>query len=303
MNDNILNEIAKGFAETVQLAKQGENIFDMGGNVALFPTLQSQAQWKYAKTPKGLQLSDGVNVYHFDTPSGYGNGEEDFPLVRGGDVPITDFGKDAIQKGIAQVHRSDPGSIYFTMQEGFKNPTYTFRHVSDKNWKAIPKKRPVKKMVDDAMAKQQAMHQDQHGMTIPQLHSEVMKQGMLDELKKHADANKAIGEFAQNLPGNIMDTIMLPERSPAAAGLAGAGGGLIYHLLKRKLYNSPEENQQEGMKELLHRTALPAATLGGLGLIEHAVAGDRVMPNPKDGGLIMQPGYNSSRDMLKQPGK
>lgn len=294
MDSNTLNEIAKGFSETVELAKKGENIFDMGGNVPLFPTLQSQAQWKFAKTPKGLQLSDGTHVYNFDTPSGYGDGEEDFPLVRGGDVPITDFGKDAIQRGIAQVHRSDPGSIYFTMQEGFKNPTYTLRHVSDKNWKAIPKKKPIKKMVDDALAKQQAVHHEQHGMTIPQLHSEVMKQGMMDEFIKYANLNKSVGSFAQNLPGYIGDVAMLPERSPGIAAAVGAGGGLAYHLLKKKLYNSPEENEQEGIKDLLKRMTIPAVALGGVGMLENAVAGDRML----DGNI--RPGYNSTRDMLKK---
>ncbi len=260
-----IKEIAEGFVETVELFKQGENIFDMG-NSALFPTLQHQAQWKFAKTPNGIQLSDGTHVYHFNAPGGFG--DEDFPLTRGEDIPITDFGKNSLQRGTAQVHRSDPGSIYFTLQEGYKNPTYTFKHVGEKNWKAIPKKKPLRKLIDNLAPQQEQPAQPM----LPPHVAESLKQGMINEMIKSSDLNKWLGEFVTNTPDTIKDNIaMLPGISPIGAAVAGATAGLTYDQIKRQFYNTEEENQEEGWQDTAKRIALPAAGLGLLGQLEHNI--------------------------------
>ncbi len=162
-------EMIEGFKETIGLLKAGADIFDMGGH-SIFPTVATQQKWKFAKGDKFIRLSDGNQVYHFNMPEGEAE-ESDFPLVRGQDLGFHQLEADSKSKGLAQVHRSDPGSIYFTMQEGYRNPTYTFRHVGGDNWKAIPKKK----------AKKQSKESNN---VIPNVNMSSVKQGMEEEFKK-----------------------------------------------------------------------------------------------------------------------
>jgi hypothetical protein len=267
---NIDNEeMLDGFKETIRLFKEGQNIFDMGNHV-LFPNLTTQQKWKYIQDNDTLHLSDGNHVYSFQ---GNPSTEEETSVTRTKGLPINDFNQSNLPKRTVQVHRADPGSIYFTLQEGFKNPTYTFRHVGGENWKAIPKKKVIKKTTTPVM--------------IPDQHTEAVKQGMVLELLKQAGFGQDFNHFAGQMltrGGNALQTgLMSPGRiSPLAATGIGAGAGALYHLLRKGLYNSPEENEQEGPGTFLKRVLIPAAIGGGLSGLEH-----NMFDKPTNGG----PGY------------
>jgi hypothetical protein len=280
----------EGFRETLRLFKEGENVFDMG-NSAMFPAIQKQTMWKYNRGAdnKALYLSDGTHVYAFSLPEGERHDSE-FPLMREADMQLNDFGK-AGKTGPAQVHRADPGSIYFTLQEGFKNPTYTFRHVGGQKWRGIPKAK--------AAAKAQAMDRLQVAIPDNQQALEQVKQGMVKELLKQAgigqDFNLAAGQGLTRGLNGVVTGLMAPGRlgtsidtgpinpALAAAGI-GAGAGALYHFGKRTLYNTPEENEEEDATghPLLRRMAIPAV---GLGLMNSAQRG--IFGKPTSGG----PGY------------
>lgn len=126
----------------IALYKKGENIFDQTHQGAMFPMIHSQQMWKYHRGPNYLRLYDNNVGYHFDTVSDH---DGDLELKRKSDVGHHEYDKSTEgSKGRAQVHRGDPSGLYFTMQEGTKNPTYTLKHVGGDNWKAILKRKPVK---------------------------------------------------------------------------------------------------------------------------------------------------------------
>ncbi len=278
----------EGFKETLRLFKAGESVFDMG-NSTMFPAISRQTMWKYSRTPdnKALHLSDGNHVYHFSLPEGEQEGE--FALNRETDIPIHEFGKGS-KTGPAQIHRADPGSIYFTLQEGYKNPTYTFRHVGGNKWRAIPKKKK---------ATQAAPPAETPHLTVPDNGVEAVKQGMLKELLKQAglgsDLNHSAGQLLSRGLNGAVTGLMAPGRlgtsidtgavppALAAAGL-GAGAGALYHMGKRTLYNTPEENDEEDANghPLLRRMLLPGLGLGLMNSAERSMFGQ-----PSSGG----PGY------------
>lgn len=163
-----LEEFTAGIQEALSLYKQGNNIFEIKGG-SLFPNIERQAMWQFSRGQKHLHLHDGQQTYSF----GGDLGEEDTDLEKLPDVPLPDLFKDSVSKGKAQVHRADPGSVYFTLQEGTKNPTYTLRHLGDNKWRAIPKKRKAK----DQLAAPAA---------IPNVNVESLKQGMANELQMFA---------------------------------------------------------------------------------------------------------------------
>jgi len=105
------------------------NIFSQPGS--LLPHTVSQSTWHFSLGENFLHLSDGTHTYSFI-------GRLDLKgatLKKAPDVPIADFYNMATSKGKAQVHRSDPSSIYFTLQDGRKNPTCTLRYVDDGVWR------------------------------------------------------------------------------------------------------------------------------------------------------------------------
>lgn len=129
-----------GMAEMISLYKQGSNIFDMHGG-SLFPHNTSQKSWEMARDAGNIHFSDGMHTYSFKGELG----DYDTELTMLPDVPLPDlFSSKSLKKHRAQVHRSDPGSIYFTLQEGRQNPTYTLKHMGDNKWKAIPKAHKAK---------------------------------------------------------------------------------------------------------------------------------------------------------------
>ena len=267
-----ISEFTEGINEMLELHKQGNNIFEIK-NGSLFPNVDKQQMWKFSRGPKHLHLHDGQQTYSF----GGNLAEEDTDLEKLPDVPLPDMFKDSVTKGKAQVHRSDPGSIYFTLQEGNKNPTYTVKHLGDSKWRAIPKKKTVKAQMDAPAA-------------IPNVNVESIKEGMANELelfKKQATledtlekANITAGKGllgSVNMAGHIALSPGLIGGSPqpgddgwtiagnaGKAGLLGAGLGAGYHFLRQKFYNTPEENQEEDNSTLLKRIGIPALGMAGL---------------------------------------
>ena len=273
-----IDEVIAGMQDALSLYKQGQNIFEMkGGN--LFPTLERQQMWQYARGPKHLHFTDGTKTYSFAGDLG----DDDTDLEKIPDVPLPDVFANATSKGKAQVHRADPGSIYFTLQEGTKNPTYTFRHTGDSKWRAIPKKKKVKAQMAAPLP------------GIENVNVEAIKQGMeyeLNHLLKQGGQgglldffNKGTGESVTGALNGITNLPMAPGRiggapssgssmlgNAAKAGLVGAGLGLGYHGIKRHFLNTPEENAQEDNSDLLRRTLIPAGAMAGLNLAQRNIA-------------------------------
>jgi hypothetical protein len=53
-------------------------------------------------------------------------------------VPFVNLTQAQFSIGEAQVHRSSPGSIYFTFQDGYQRPTFTVRHSGGNRWQVTP---------------------------------------------------------------------------------------------------------------------------------------------------------------------
>src|SRR5579859_1518031 len=163
------DDFIAGMQEMLSIYKQGSNIFEMKEG-SLFPHNTSQKTWQVANDGGNVHLYDGTNTYSFKGELG----DYDSELERLPDVPLPDmFTGEANKKNRhrAQVHRSDPGSIYFTVQEGHKNPTYTLKHVGDNKWKAIPKPKKAKDMLKQPMTP--------HNVNLP-----AVKEGMLKEMEE-----------------------------------------------------------------------------------------------------------------------
>lgn len=126
----------------------GKVALDMGNmpvNENIFPSLGSQAKWKYARTKDGLKLSDGNLVYSFGGfPEHYPS--EDVKVSRAADDNILNFENDALSKGTAQIHRSSPDNVYMTLADGSHNPTFMLQHEEGKTWRYTPSKKFVEKL-------------------------------------------------------------------------------------------------------------------------------------------------------------
>jgi len=123
-----------------KVASEGSATFD-SPHTSFFPMLQSQASWQYSRKGDTLHLHDGQHVFSFRVPKDM---PESFPSERLQDSNHSEFLGEADEKGVAQIHRADPGSIYLTLQDGKSNPTFTLQHQHGSTWKGIPKQRLLK---------------------------------------------------------------------------------------------------------------------------------------------------------------
>jgi hypothetical protein len=284
-----IDDFSEGVKNMLALHKQGNNIFDMKGG-SLFPHNSSQKTWQYAKEGDNMHFSDGTHTYSFKGQLA----DYDTELEKLPDVPLPDIFTNAQNKGKAQVHRSDPGSIYFTLQEGRNNPTYTLRHEGDNKWKAIPKPRKVKDQLKQPLTP--------HNVNLEHLKEGMMKE--LEDFQKNAEGvmdsiNKGLGSAVQSVPNLATRAAMFPARmtgpvsfpgdntkdlteglgagvsNALTAGGVGLAGGGLYHLAKRHLLNTEEENKQEdeegnsGVKRML----IPGLAMAGMN-----VAGRQMFP-------------------------
>ena len=255
-----LAEFLEGVENAQQLHKKGEDLFGMG-NHAMFPTVSSQSKWRFARAGNVLRLHDGNSIYSFEAPNGESD-ETDFPLNRVDDVGHHEFETGATSKGLAQVHRADPGSIYFTIQEGGKNPTYTFRHEGGTTWKGIPKK---KKKAKETI--------------IPDVDLPTLKSAALHEF------SQALGRGVQAIPDKLIGAAFAPAFNPLLAAGVGAAGGGLYDFMRRKYYNSPAENEDEDFETRATRYVLPAGVLGLLGMAGKSIAGKENLENWRNHGI------------------
>lgn len=215
-----------------KVANDQSSIFDIDG--AMFPNIESQTKWQFARVNDHLQLHDGNHLYCFHLPEG--EQEHDFPIKKVVQ-DVHQFGENATSKGSVQVHRADPGSIYFTLQDGRNNPTYTFKHINGEQWRAIPK---VKK------------HQE------PQV---IDKEAFLKSAEEGGFMDKLVGGIAEGGRGAIRG-VMSTGHDPMMAAGVGLLGGAAYDLGKRHLYNTPEENAEETVMDRLKRYLIPSVGLG-----------------------------------------
>ena len=273
--DDFIEGLQEGFK------KESSDVFSSSpNNASLFPTLNSQSKWKFSRGDKFLRLHDGQKVYAFSFPSGISHDEE-FHALREPDHEPTKFEEGSTSKGLAQVHRADPGSIYFTLQEGKQNPTFTLKHTGENNWRGVPKKRKAKEVV------------------IPNVNLPAVQEGIkaaFEELGKKkvkiaGGLDAAFKWSVSSLPQAIQRGVMAPGEAvhrmggssgttggslQGMAGLAGLGalGGLGYHVGRRALYNTSEENaaeDEQGKKLVLKRMLVPAAGLGVLGGLQQSM--------------------------------
>lgn len=202
---------------------------------SIFPALESQTKWRYAKGHGKLQLNDGNTIHQFS----YGSSDisdEDFPMTKQEDVSYFDFGKDLPSQGTAQVHRSSPNHIYVTLHDGKSNPTLMIRHVEDSNWRASPKNKKKSAEID----------------------LEAFKQGLTDKVALLDSLLQGIHHGANALTDGVRS---LGNNPLASAGVGLALGG-TYDLGRRALYNTQEENDQETGLQRLSRYAIPSLGLG-----------------------------------------
>lgn len=279
-----LDEVLNGFQEAIDLLKQGQNVFEMG-NEPLFPNISSQAKWKYAKGHNFIRLSDGQHVYAFNMPEGE-SPDNEFNINRKNNISLDKFEEGATSKGLAQIHRADPGSIYFTIQEGYRNPTYTFRHVGESKWRAIPKKKKIGKPLPVQTTQSMTGMLPGEGIVVGGV-PEAVKQGMEEEMSKHAgEWDLFFGDRLARAGNQLVHGLMMPGRdwaqnSGLGAAAAGAGAGTLYHMGKKYLYNTPEENEEEarhGGRNFLKRIVAPA----GLAWLASAIQGPTFSEYYKD---------------------
>lgn len=127
-----------------QFQKASVDLSSMPINENILPSLSSQVKWKYSRTPNALKLSDGNSVFSFGLPKDFP--DEDTPIERLADDNLTDFEKDVLSQGTAQIHRSSPDNIYLTLNDGSQNPTFMLQHEKDKQWRYSPSKKFIEKL-------------------------------------------------------------------------------------------------------------------------------------------------------------
>ncbi len=186
-------------------------------------------------------MSDGNNVFNFHLPEGEKH-DADFPVTRMDDLAIHQLEDEKESSGTAQVHRADPGSIYFTLQDGKQNPTYTMKHIGGKNWKAIPKRKVPKT-------------------------AEIIPEYLFLGAKEAGFGDDTV-RFLSNQAYDAASLMRAPGMNPMGAALVGAGIGGAYDIGKRTFYNSKEENKEESPIKRALRYILPATALGGIGAAE-----------------------------------
>ena len=264
MNNLYIDDFVEGLEDALQKNADEHPLFTAPNNASLFPTLSSQAKWKYARGEHHLHLHDGQKVYAFHLPTGLSH-EEDFAAERKDDVDPSVFTEGATEHGLAQIHRADPGSIYFTLQEGRSNPTFTLKHTRESTWRGTPKKRKAKETIMPNVD-HTALVEGVKAAFAPDKTADFSPFEWAAGPGAHAlqRAVFAPGEFVHRLGNRGQHNFL---GALGAAGV-GAGVGAAYHFGKRNLYNTPEENADEDMRgghPLLRRMAIPALGAGVIG--------------------------------------
>ncbi len=238
-----IEAFALGAHDYLKEKRGSTSILEAMANENILPSFQGQRNWKYVQTPESLRLSDGDRVYSF----GMGQlGDETARVAKLDDIPILDFENERVGGGTAQVHRASPDSIYLTLADGRKNPTFRLEHEEGKNWKYIPSKKMI------ARLQQLRSHGDQKGpehVSTPKVNLEALMQGGTDQVK-----TAGVGEF---LFGKGLSSVA----DPAARGLA----------TDMALYSNPFTGVATGLhdtgKHLMNGRFLSALGSAGMGAL------------------------------------
>lgn len=278
MSNLYLDDFLEGLHAALD-KQANEHLFTSANNASLFPNLTSQAKWRYARGNDFLRLHDGQKVYAFKLPSGLSHDEE-FAASREADLDPSVFTNEATEHGLAQVHRADPGSIYFTLQEGRNNPTFTLKHTGENTWRGSPKKRKAKESVipnvdhtalAEGLKAAFAKHAEEGGL-FPWL-GQKLDQSFKGAVGPGAHALQRAafspGEFVHRAGGGGANNFL----GSLALGGLGAGAGALYHVGRRALYNTQEENDMEDEQggTLFKRMAIPGLAAGVLGGVQSSL--------------------------------
>lgn len=242
-----INCFIAGIQERLEFAKTA-NLFE-SEHSTFFPMLQTQTTWHYSRKGDTLHLHDGHNTFSFKYPKDLG--DEDVPSERLPDSNKFEYAHEADETGTAQIHRADPGSIYVTLQDGRKNPTFTLQHQSGETWKISPKKR-LKKILPES------------GPTV-----EVDPSSVIEGAIKEADAMNSVADVtggALDGAGNALDSgIQQIGQHPFLA----AGGALATALaLNEWSKNTRGKPIYEGIGDM----AMPAIKGLGAASLAHSLA-------------------------------
>lgn len=236
-----LNDFVSGMHEGLKLKTANAELFQTTSQVSSLPTIENQANWKYSRDGNHLHLNDGSNIHVFELTDE--SDENDFPAIKKDDqiFPLNN----KLKQHTAQVHRANPAALYVTLHDGVKNPTYTFRHENDRNWRVIPK-----------VKKAEISIQVDPDTFLESLNTKIAEDGVLDSILKGVDhyGRKAI------------NGLMEPGHDPMRAAGIGLLAGGTYDLAKRHLYNTDEENAEESPLQRITRILAPGLVAGGLGM-------------------------------------
>ncbi len=242
-----------------ELEKQGGNFSSLmdthTSDENILPSFEGQRKWRYVQTPEGLRLSDGDRVYSFGLT---GFGGDTLRVPRLSDPGLLDFEQGGIGKGTAQIHRSNPDSIYLTLANGRENPTFYLEHSYGKDWKYIPGKK-LRKLLTQA-----EKGETEETPTVP-----VDPQSLILGAEKTAQLWNGLG-------GNEMNDYLWKGIEKGKDLLQGAGnhplltlGGLgigallIDRMRKRKNPNYAMESYRAPDKTRLNNVIAPTLLAGG----------------------------------------
>lgn len=111
---------------------------DMPNIGSVIPQNTTSQEWECRRDDRDLIcLYDGQHVFTF---RGQLHLTDQTYIEKSDDLPFAQFNQ-LDNKCAATVHRSSPGGIRFTLNDGRFNQTYTFRHSSGTRWAAVPKPR------------------------------------------------------------------------------------------------------------------------------------------------------------------
>jgi hypothetical protein len=245
-----INSFLAGVQERIEFAKTA-NLFEQEHST-FFPMLQTQTSWRYSRKGDTLHLHDGHNTFSFKYPENLA--DEDVPSERLPDSNKFDYEHEAKEKGTAQIHRADPGSIYVTLQDGRNNPTFTLQHQTGSTWKISPKKR-LKKTLPET------------GTTV-----DVDPSSVIEGAIKEADAFNSFADVAgQGLDGagNMLGKgIQMIGQHPYLA----AGGALATALAMHQMGSHREGEESPSLYDSVGDMAGGAMKGLGLASLAHNVA-------------------------------
>lgn len=179
------------------------------------------------------------------------------------DSEVDDFGVGGqAYRGRAQIHRSNPSSIYGTFQTGKNNITFSLENGGDdKRWKVVPKRGPhpdVKSFVGAILSKKAFVMPswDQISRPLTGSYEEALPLSFL--IGAGLMGAKNVGTKAvDKVTGNRVERPSF-VRDVLTGGAAGAAGAGLFKLLGDQ--DSPIAGSNKGLNNFVDRDKLPETT-------------------------------------------